>query len=164
MDSLGPTPEALQHDIYEPPHRSQTTNRTAWRKRQWYERITGVEPVHAEAAKTVEKHYQGSLGYDVRSLEIPSAAPDCPYGYEQPIVYYGMLFRDARKAVAPRAWCALMTQIDDDPRRHLTPTEIGHQWAGYKTRAQAKVYGDTLILAALDQLVMHYRLIRRPDG
>lgn len=159
---LGPTPEQLKHDEYEPPHRSQRTNRTAHRRKAWFESIRNLEWEHGEAAKKLEKHYLGSLGHDVRDHDAISDG-FCS-SYEVPQTWYASQLEHARQHVGPRAWAALMAQIDANPDRRINATTIGQWWGGYSNRPQAKAWGDALLLSGLDQLVMHYGLIRRPDG
>ena len=158
MDNYGPTPEQMRQDTYEPPQLDQRTARATYKRKTAFERLRGLEPEHREAARRLDRHFHGAAGSDVRW-------DDAPKGWGPPdefaIHRHARELAAAEKAVgSPRAWSALLMMVEE----LMSPEAIGHQWGGYKTRAQAKVYGDTLIIAGLDALALHWGLIKRPDG
>ena len=153
---FGPTPEQLEREVYEPPHRSQTTNRTAYRRKTAFERMQNLEPEHREAAKKLDRHYHGAAGCDVRMDDAPrSDSPPDEFAIHRHATEMAL----AEKAVgSPLVWCALMAMVEET----TTPEGIGR--TRYTNRSQAKAHGDGLILAGLDTLAAHWGLIRKPDG
>lgn len=157
MDTLSPPREQLSKYDYEPPQLDQRTARLTWRKRSAFERIKTLETEHRQAIARLERHYYGAQGVDVRNDEHFQDRTDVPDEFAQH--RHAGLLENAKKAVgSPRVWKALICQIEST----LTPQDIGQQWAGKKSRDGAKAWGEGLIMAGLDILVMHWGLITKP--
>lgn len=158
MDTVKPTKEWLSKFDYEPPAYDQQKVRRAFRKKNGFERIKSLEPEHRVAVARLERHYYGAQGVDVRfDDDVHGDRTDVPDEFA--IHRHAGLLENAKKAVgSPRVWKALICQVEST----LTPQDIGHEWAGKKSRDGAKAWGEALIIAGLDNLTMHWGLISQP--
>lgn len=158
MDTLAPPKEQLSKFDYEPPAYDQKHLRLTYRKKAQWEKMKTLEPEHRQAFQRLERHYYGAQGVDVRfEDDIHGDRTDVPDEFAQH--RHAGLFENAKKAVgSPRVFEALMCQIHGT----LTPQDIGHRWAAKKSPTGAKSWGEGLIMAGLDTLVMHWGLITKP--
>jgi len=157
MDSLGPTPEQMNHSHYEAPERSRKKFTTAFRQKSELERMTNLEPEHIDAGRKLYEAYWGMHGADVRREEKSSwnGTPD-----EFRAHACGQELASMKNVVCSKTiWDALEAVCAQD----VSPTYVGHVQGKYKNRAQAKAYGDALVLSGLDILATYFGM-RPPDN
>lgn len=157
MDHLGPTPEQMNRDTYEAPEKTRKKFTTAYRRQSELERMTCLEPEHIEVGRKLYENYWGMQGADVRKDERTSVTTT-PDEFRQHAC--GREVNQMKNVIcSARIWEATLAVCAED----ISPTYVGHVMGKYKSRAQAKAYGDALVLSGLDILATYYGL-RPPDG
>ena len=156
MDGLGPTREQQRHATYEAPERSQRKNSTAYRQKSELELMRSLEPEHIRAGLKLHQQYWGSMGADVRNDEITHTG-DVPDEFRQHACSQAVSCM--KNAIgSDRVWEATLAVCAED----VSPTYVGHVMGGYKSRAQAKAYGDAIVSSGLDILATY--LGYKPPG
>jgi len=148
MDSLGPTPEQLNHATYIKPERSRKKNATAYRRESELERMK-LDPELYRAGEDLYVQYHGSLGADVRRDDRPTH-----FGPSDEFRTHACAQKlsGMKNAVCSEmVWEATVAVCALD----MSPQYVGQALGGYSNRAQAKAYGDAVVKSGLDILATY---------
>jgi len=156
QEAIAPTPERLRHArAYLPPEHSQAVKRPYTRVLDEFERLLEIGKLDVEqfqAARKLQKHWNGSFGVDVRDGEGFSDGD-----YEFASVRHGSEIAHAKRVLGGRMmWPALEMLLKGEGIEH-----VGRKLHGYQCAKQARAFGLGTIQCALDVLVLHWGLAQR---